>query len=312
MRLVFMGSPDFSVPSLRALASAYQVVGVVTQPDRPAGRGRALTPPPVKVAALNLGLSVFQPVRLRAPEATQVVAEWSPDLIVVAAYGQILRDSILNLPQHGCLNVHASLLPRWRGASPVQAALRAGDSVTGITIMRMDAGMDTGAILAQAPMPVGDSDTGGSLTARLAPLGASLLLETLPGYLEGNIASAPQDEALVTLAPLLTKEDGRLDFLHRAVELERQIRAYDPWPGTFLEWHGRRIGVLRARAASSAEVPAGRLTQLGGIPAVGTSEGVLVLEMVRPAGRQAVSGEAFLRGAPAFADSHLDLLGAGS
>jgi methionyl-tRNA formyltransferase len=309
MRLVFMGSPDFSVPSLQAIDRAYQVVGVVTQPDRPAGRGRALTPPPVKVAALTLGLPVFQPVRLRTADATQVVADWAPDLIIVAAYGQILRQPILELPPNGCLNVHASLLPRWRGASPVQAALRAGDPVTGVTIMKMDAGMDTGTILAQASLPVGDSDTGGSLTARLAPLGASLLLETLTGYLEGSITPAAQDEDLVTLSPLLHKEDGRLDFTLSAAELERQIRAYNPWPGAFLEWEGRRIGVERGRAVRSAQVRVGGLTITAGVPAVSTADGALVLEVVRPAGRQSVSGEAFLRGTPAFASGQVQLRG---
>jgi methionyl-tRNA formyltransferase len=307
MRVVFMGSPNFSVPSLQALARAHHVVGVVTQPDRPAGRGRALTPPPVKSAALALGLHVFQPARLRAADATQVVTDWAPDLIVVAAFGQILRDSILNLPRFGCLNVHASLLPRWRGASPVQAAVRAGDLVTGITIMQMDAGMDTGAILAQTSLPIDKSETGGTLTARLAPLGAGLLTQTLPAFLEGNITPAPQDEALVTLAPPLKKEDGRLNFNLRAEELERQIRAYDPWPGTFLEWQGRRIAVLRGRAASGQGVAAGKLTHLGRMPAIGTVDGALVLELVRPAGGQAISGEDFLRGAPAFATGQVEL-----
>jgi len=305
MRLVFMGSPDFSVPSLRALAQAHEVIGVVTQPDRPAGRGRALTPPPVKVAALSMGLPVFQPHRLRATDATQVVWDWSPDLIVVAAFGQILREPILDLPRFGCLNVHASLLPRWRGASPVQAALRAGDSTTGITIMKMDPGMDTGAILAQASLPVEDSDTGGTLTARLAPLGASLLIETLPVYLEAGLTPTLQDESLVTLAPLLKKVDGRLDFGQRAAELERQIRAFDPWPGTFLEWQGRRIGILRGRAVSSLHLPIGELAELAGFPAVGTCEGALVLEVLRPSGRQAIPGDAFLRGTPAFASGKL-------
>jgi len=312
MRVVFMGSPEFSVPSLQVLARAHLVVGVVTQPDRPAGRGRALTPPPVKAAALALGLHVFQPARLRAADATQVLADWAPDLIVVAAFGQILRESILGLPRFGCLNVHASLLPRWRGASPIQAAVRAGDSVTGITIMQMDAGMDTGAILAQTSVPIDDTDTGGTLTARLAPLGAGLLIETLPAFLEGKITPAPQDEALVTLAPPLKKEDGRLNFNLRAEELERQIRAYDPWPGTFLEWEARRIAVLRGRAASAPGIAAGGLTRLGVMPAVGTSDGALVLELVRPAGRQTISGEDFLRGAPAFADGRVELQRNGS
>lgn len=305
MRVVFMGSPPFAVPSLEALAAAYSVVGVVTQPDRPAGRGRALTPPAVKQAALRLGMPVLQPERLRTPEATRAVAEWQPDLIIVAAYGQILRPEVLALPSHGCLNVHASLLPRWRGATPIQAALSAGDPVTGITILKMDAGMDTGDILAQASLPIEPLDTGESLAARLAPLGATLLVETLPRYLNGEIVPTPQDSSQATLAPLLKKEDGRLDFSKTAVELERKVRAYHPWPGTFLEWDQGRLGVLRARVAETGDAPVGEITLLGRYPAVGTARGLLVLETVRPAGRQPVAGDAFLRGTPAFAAARL-------
>jgi methionyl-tRNA formyltransferase len=305
MRVVFMGSPAFAVPSLEAVARAYCVVGVVTQPDRPAGRGRALTPPAVKAAALRLGLDVLQPERLRAPDATQAVAAWAPDVILVAAYGQILRAEVLSLPRHGCVNVHASLLPRWRGAAPIQAALRAGDATTGITIMRMDAGMDTGGILAQASLPIEPDDTAESLSARLAPLGASLLLQALPAYFEGRLAPLPQQESLATLAPLLKKEDGRLDFTRPAAELERQVRAFHPWPGTFLEWNGNRLGVLRARIVEEYSAPIASLTRHGAYPAVGTADGLLLLELVHPAGRQPIAGDAFLRGTPAFADAHL-------
>ena len=301
MRVVFMGSPAFAVPTLRALSEAYQVVGAVTQPDRPAGRGRALTPPPVKEAASSFGIPVIQPERLRTPEATHDVAAWAPDVIVVAAYGQILRGEILSLPRHGCVNVHASLLPRWRGASPVQAALRAGDPVTGITIMKMDAGMDTGGILAQGSLPILSDDTGTSLTDRLAPLGAALLVDTLPGYLRGEIMAVPQDSARVTMAPLLTKEDGRLSFSLSAAELERQIRAFDPWPGTFLEWDGGRLAVLSADVSYESDTAAGSVTRVGAYPAIGTAQGLLILKRVHPAGRQPVSGDAFLRGTPAFA-----------
>jgi methionyl-tRNA formyltransferase len=307
MRVVFMGSPEFAVPILQALARAHQVVGVVTQPDRPAGRGRALTPPPVKQAAHILGIQVIQPERLSTPDATRSVSEWAPDVIIVAAYGQILRSEILGLPRHGCLNIHASLLPRWRGAAPVQAALRAGDPVTGITIMRMDAGMDTGGILAQVSLPIEASDTGVSLTARLAPLGASLLLDTLPGYLRGDLLPAPQDEGHVTLAPLLKKEDGRLDFALSAVELDRQVRAYDPWPGTFLEWDGARVAILHTSVSDASEAAIGAVTRLGAYPAIGTAQGLLILERVRPAGRQPISGDAFLRGTPAFANARVDV-----
>ena len=307
MRLVFLGSPGFAVPTLEALATAYSVVGVVTQPDRPAGRGRTLASPPVKQAALRLGLPVLQPPRLRAPEATGALAEMHPDLIVVAAYGQILRAEVLELPSHGCINVHASLLPRWRGASPVPAAIRAGDPETGVTIMRMDAGMDTGPVLAQQALPLAPSDTGGSLSARLARLGASLLLETLPTYLAGTLDPVPQDEGQATYAPLLRKEDGRLDFSCPAVELERQVRAYDPWPGSFLEWDGQRLALLRASLSATPGADIGAVTRRGRFPAIGTARGLLVLDLVQPAGRRPVAGDAFLRGTPDFANARVTL-----
>jgi methionyl-tRNA formyltransferase len=305
MRVVFMGSPAFAVPSLQALVEVYEVVGVVTQPDRPAGRGRTLTPPPVKEVARGLGIPVFQPDRLRTAEAARRVADWLPDVIVVAAYGQILRSEVLALPHQGCVNVHASLLPRWRGASPVQAALRAGDAVTGITIMKMDTGMDTGGILAQASLPIEPDDSGASLMARLAPLGASLLLETLPRYLRGDLPPAMQDETRATLAPLLKKEDGRLDLRLSAAELERQVRAYDPWPGTFLEWDGGRLAVLRACVSDTEGLAIGSIARQGAYPAVGTGRGLLVLELVHPAGRRPVAGDAFLRGTPGFANARV-------
>ena len=306
MRVAFLGSPDFAVPALEALASAWEVVGVVTQPDRPAGRGRVLTPPPVKSAALRLGLPVQQPPRLRAPEATADLARWEPELIVVAAYGQILRPEVLALPRHGCLNVHASLLPRWRGAAPIPAAILAGDPVTGITIMQMDAGMDTGGILAQASLDISPEDTAAGLSLSMAPLGAALLLDVLPGYLNGDVKPVPQDESRATLAPLLKKADGRLDFTRSAAELERQVRAYDPWPGTFLEWEGHRLAVLRAGIADVPGIAVGAVTRHALYPAVGTSQGLLVLELVQPAGRQPVPGDAYLRGTPAFASARLD------
>ncbi|HEY5902380.1 MAG TPA: methionyl-tRNA formyltransferase, partial [Anaerolineales bacterium] len=181
-RLVFMGSPDFALPTLRALSERYQVVGVVTQPDRPSGRGRGLTPPPVKTLALELGLPLIQPERLRLPDAMEALRTFAPDLIVVAAFGQILKPSVLDLPRYGCINVHASLLPRWRGAAPINAAILHGDHETGVTIMRMDPGLDTGPILSQAAIPIGPDETAGELYERLSMLGAELLIETLPGY----------------------------------------------------------------------------------------------------------------------------------
>src|SRR5512142_279203 len=199
-RVVFMGSPEFATPILRGLAEKFQVVGVATQPDRPAGRGRQLTPPAVKVLAQELGLPLIQPPKLRAPEAMEQLRAWQPDLIVVAAFGQILRKDVLWLPRFGCINVHASLLPRWRGAAPIQAAILAGDEQTGVTIMQMDEGVDTGPTLAQQALPIGPDDTTGSLAGQLSALGEGLLLETLPGYLSGEIKPRPQKSEGATYA----------------------------------------------------------------------------------------------------------------
>jgi len=296
-RIVFMGSPEFAVPTLRALAESYPVVGVVTQPDKPAGRGRKPTPPPVKRVAEALGLPVMQPRRLRAPEAYEQLAAWQPDLIVVAAYGQILRPNVLALPRYGCINVHASLLPRWRGASPIQHAILHGDAETGITIMLMDEGMDTGPILTQEALPIAPDDTAGTLSAKLSQLGARLLLETLPGYLEGRIRPRPQPEEGVTYAPLLKKADGELDFTQPAEALARRVRAFNPWPGAFTLWKDRPLKIHRAHAAPLASPGAGVRLIVEGLPAIGTGEGVLVLDEVQPAGKKPMPGEVFLRGA---------------
>ncbi|MDD1679306.1 MAG: methionyl-tRNA formyltransferase, partial [Methanomicrobiales archaeon] len=211
IRTVFMGSPEFALPTLRILAERMLVVGVVTQPDRPAGRGRTLTPPPVKVWAEEQGLPFIQPRRLREPEAMQQLLDWKPDLVVVAAFGQILRAEILDLPAYGCVNVHASLLPRWRGAAPIHAAILSGDTQSGVSIMRMDAGIDTGPILRQKAVPILPDDTTASLGERLAQLGAQLLIETLRDYLNGKIKPVAQEafsDQMPTYAPLLKKEDG--------------------------------------------------------------------------------------------------------
>jgi len=296
-RVVFMGSPDFALPTLRALASHYHVVGVVTQPDRPAGRGRILTPPPVKILAESLGLPVIQPERLRQPEALAQLQDWKPDLIVVAAFGQILRQNVLDLPPYGCINVHASLLPRWRGAAPIQAAILHGDSETGVSIMKMDAGIDTGPILSQRREPIYPDDNAESLGKRLAELGAQLLLETLPDYLEGNLHPQPQDENLATYAPMIKKEDGYLDWQQPAEFLARKVRAYTPWPGAFLNYAGGPLKVLRAHAVASERLAPGQRGVLENRPALGTTKGCLVLDEVQPAGRRVMSGEDFLRGA---------------
>jgi len=296
-RIVFMGSPEFALPTLRRLAKQYPVVGVVTQPDRPAGRGRSLRPPPVKSLAESLGLPLIQPERLRTPEAIAQLRAWAPDLIVVAAYGQILRPAVLELPAFGCLNVHASLLPRWRGAAPIQAAILNGDAETGVTIMRMDAGVDTGPILSQRATPILAEDTAGTLGERLAELGAELLLDTLPDYLSGRLLPQPQDESSATFAPMLTRADGALDFNKSVESLARQVRAFNPWPGTYFTWQGAPLKVLRAHAIPASDLQPGRLTIHEGLPAVEAQGGLLVLDEVQPAGRKALSGGDFLRGA---------------
>lgn len=297
-RIVFMGSPEFSLPILENLSNNYPVVGVITQPDRPAGRGRALLPPPVKVKALELGIPVIQPEKLRDPNAFQTLIRWMPEVIVVAAYGQILRQNVLDLPPAGCINVHASLLPRWRGASPIQFSILEGDERTGVTIMRMDAGLDTGPVLAKTSIPIQPDDTAGTLSSKLAGQGAALLLETLPGYLSGTISPCAQDELQATYARLLRKEDGLLDFSLPAEQLARKVRAFNPWPGAYLVWRGQPLKVLRAHVdkPSRKAVP-GKLYMYGKKPYVDTVEGALALDEVQPSGKKAMSGEVFLNGA---------------
>ena len=300
-RVVFMGSPEYAAASLQALAAHYTVVGVVTQPDRPAGRGQAMTPPPVKILAEQLGLPILQPPKLRLPEAMQSLRAWQADLIVVAAFGQILRPEALEMPAFGCINVHASLLPRWRGAAPVTAAILHGDVQTGVTIMRMGPGIDTGPLLSQRSLEINPGDTALRLSARLAELGAELLIETLPGYLSGELTAQAQDEALATYAPQLKKEHGELDFKLSAAELERKVRAFQPWPGAFTTWPGGLLKVHRARwisdPAMEATLSAGDHTLYQGLPAIRAAQGILVLEELQPAGKKPMAGKVFLQGA---------------
>jgi methionyl-tRNA formyltransferase len=295
-RIVFMGSPDFAVPALRALAGQYPVAGVVTQPDRPSGRGMTLTPPPVKVVAQELGIPVIQPEKLKQPEAVQQLQDWKPDLIVVAAFGQILRPNVLDLPKYGCLNIHASLLPRHRGAAPIQAAILAGDAETGITIMKMDAGLDTGPMLRQRAIPIGPDDTGGSLFEKLSQLGGELLLETIPDYLSGKLTPQPQPAEGITYFGMIKKEDGLLDFTRPAVELEREIRAFHPWPGTYMLWNNTSLKIHKAHVKVS-KTETGKQVIVDGLPAVGTAENLIVFDELQPAGKKSMPGKAFLAGA---------------
>jgi len=295
-----MGSPDFALPALQALHEDYSLVGVVTQPDRPAGRGRELKSPPVKTLALELGIPVIQPEKLHEPVAMEQLRAWSPDVIIVAAFGQILKQDVLNLPEYGCVNIHASLLPRWRGAAPVNAAILHGDEETGVTIMKMDAGLDTGPILSQRSVRIKPDETAASLSKVLSQLGADLLLETLPGYFNGEIKPRLQPEEGTTYAGMLKKEQGALDFSQPAIELERKIRAFNPWPGTYLDWEGGRLKVHRAHTAfvfTYMFQQPGTHTVHDDLPAIyGGDNTMLVLDEVQPAGKKRMSGGAFLTG----------------
>lgn len=298
-RVIFMGTPQFAVPTLLALDDQHEVVGVVTQPDRPAGRGRKIMMSPVKEAALAWDLPVYQPETLRSPQAVEHLAAWEPEVIVVAAFGQILQTPVLDLPPHGCLNVHASLLPRYRGAAPIPAALLAGDPVTGVTIMRMDEGLDTGPVLAQAEYSIAPRETSASLTERLASLGARLLVEALPGWIGGEIQAQPQDDAAATYCRPLKKADGYLDWHQAATYLDRQVRACDPWPGAYTTWQGQRLRVLRARPRSEWQGSGqpGKVVQLEPVGlGVITGEGVLELLEVQLAGKKPMAADHFARG----------------
>ncbi len=324
MRIVFMGTPEFAVPTLeQLLAAGHEIVLVVTQPDRPAGRGRRLAAPPVKEAALRHGLPVLQPRRVREQATLHALTTAAPQVVVVAAFGQILPRQILELPPLGCLNVHASLLPRWRGAAPISAAILAGDEVTGVTVMLMDEGLDTGPLLAQATEPIRPSDTTQSLGRRLAEMGARLLTQTLPAWQRGEVQATPQDHALASYAPMLKKEDGLLDWRRPAVELWRRCRACVPWPGAFTWWRGRLLKVIEsaplrdgepgagpgevavaAAAEARARAPYPELLPEGGrVLTVGTGEGVLALLRVQLEGGRPLAGEEFARG-------HREVIGA--
>ena len=258
MRIVFAGTPDFAATALNALINAgYNVVGVYSQPDRPAGRGRKLVPSPVKQVALDAGIPVFQPVSLKPEDAQQELAALKPDVMIVAAYGLILPKAVLDIPTHGCLNIHASLLPRWRGAAPIQRAIAAGDAETGITIMQMDEGLDTGDMLLKTSTPIHADDTGGSLHDRLADLGGKAIVEALVQLANRELAPEPQNDADANYAHKLSKEEGHIDWSRSAIEIERLIRAFNPWPGTFTDLGEQRIRLHQATALeqSSDKVP---------------------------------------------------------
>ncbi len=308
-RVVFLGTPEFGVPVLEALVQHHEVVAVVTQPDRCAGRGRGeLRVPPVKRAAVARGLAVLQPVSLRRDRAAvEALRQAQADVFVIASFGQILRPEVLALPRRGCIGVHASLLPKLRGAAPIPMAILNGDDETGISLMLTDAGVDTGPIIAQRRLPIAPRDTAETLGDKLAHLGAELLIETLPAWLEGRIAPRPQDESQATYAPPLRKEDGIIDWRASAQAIDRRIRALTPWPGAPICWAGTSLRLLRARPIAEwrGEGPPGRVVAWEGEIGVATGEGLLALEMVQLAGKRALDVRAFARGQRRFVGSIL-------
>jgi methionyl-tRNA formyltransferase len=297
-RIVFFGTPQFAVPTLDALRLGPDViVAVVCQPDRPSGRGQRLQAPPVKQVAMRHGIEVLQPAKLRAPDVAQRLQRWAPDLIVVAAYGRILPKDLLDLPRLGCINVHASLLPKYRGAAPVQWAIVRGETITGVTIMQMNERMDEGDILLQRATPIGEDETHGELEPRLAELGATVLMEALADLHRGVLHPTPQTHADATLAPLITKEDGSIDWSLPANDIARRVRAFSPWPSAYTEWGGKMLKIHRAtaRAAASDHAP-GTVVAVGDSLDVATGAGVLAIQELQVEGRKRMPAALFARG----------------
>lgn len=306
-----MGTPEFAVPSLEHLIlNQYQVIAVYTQPDKPAGRGRSLVASPVKQAALTWGLPVVQPVSLRKPEVVAPLADFHPDVIVVAAFGQILPQAVLDIPRYGCINVHPSLLPRFRGASPVAAAILAGDDFTGVSIMLMDSGLDTGPVLARALISISPQDTTVSLTVKLSQVAARLLSEVLLRWSRGEITPQPQNEAEATYSAPITKEAGNIDWNRSAVDIWRQVRAFQPWPGCYTGWQGKRLEIIEAvplpggvtREAGQVVVPDRDGVAFG----VSTGDGILGVLKVQLEGKRAMPAGEFLRGQRQFVGARLE------
>lgn len=310
LRVVFMGTPEFAIPALDALLNiGCDIIGVYTQPDRRSGRGRRISGSPIKEAAIERRLHVFQPPSLRRDEAARhQLASLRPDLIVVVAYGLFLPADTLEVPPLGALNIHPSLLPRHRGPSPVATAILEGDTVTGVTLMQLDEGMDSGPVIAQRNYSIGAEETADQLTARLFEEGADLLTETIPLWRSGRVRATPQREEEATVTRLLNREDGLIDWTQTADSIARQVRAYHPWPGSFTRWNGRQLKVHRAEAADAPdESEPGTVVEIRQGTGVVTGQGVLVLQNVQIEGRQAVETPDFVRGYSDFIDSRLGM-----
>ena len=301
LRIVFMGTPEFAVPPLEQLIlNQYQVVAVYTRPDRPAGRGRSLIPAPVKQMAIEQKLTVAQPDSLKKAEVVAQLAGFHPDVIVVAAFGQILPQSVLDIPRYGCLNIHPSLLPRFRGASPVAAAILAGDEFTGVSLMLMDSGLDTGPVLSQESISISPQDTTGSLTAKLSLVAAHLLPDVLAHWVGGEISPQPQNEAEVIYSNPITKEAGKIDWQLSAVDIWRRVRAFQPWPGGYTRWQGKRLGIIEAvPLPGKAALAIGQVVALSREEAafgINTGNGILGVTRIQLEGKRAMSAAEFARG----------------
>jgi methionyl-tRNA formyltransferase len=299
-RLVFMGTPAFAVPSLQTLiAGNDRVVGVITQPDQPSGRGMTLHAPPVKVLATSYAIPVFQPARLRDPAVLVQLQNWQPDLIVVVAYGKMLPQTVLTFPPYGCINVHASLLPKYRGAAPIQWALAGGEKETGVTIMNISERMDAGDILLQKTLPIADEDTGGTLHDKLAVLGADALREALQLLKTGQLVARPQNESEATYAPLIHKDDGRIDWHQDTSTVERRIRAFNPWPSAYTTVHGRLLKIFAAHRGFLPRPlpPPGTVAEVTPVSVlVATGDGYLALSEVQLEGKRRLLIAEFLKG----------------
>jgi methionyl-tRNA formyltransferase len=297
MRLVYMGTPQFAVPPLHALAEAgHEIAGVVTRIDKPAGRGRTVTAPAVKTAAVQMGLPLYQPKRVREPAFIDELRKLNPEVIIVAAYGQILPKEVLALPKYGCINIHASLLPAYRGAAPINWAVIHGDKETGITIMQMDEGMDTGAVLMQESLPIGPKDTSGTLTETLSTLGARLITKALPLVQSGILKPIVQDGSKATPAPLLKKENGHVDWALPATDIHNRVRGFTPWPGAYTFLDGVMIKILETEVLPGEGEPGLMRQGADNTLEVGTGKGLLRVILLQPAGKKPMHAADFLRG----------------
>jgi methionyl-tRNA formyltransferase len=310
LRIVFMGSPRFSVPSLEQIViNNYEIAAVYTQPDRPAGRGRTVVASPVKEAAMKYGLTVVQPENFRSPEAIAQLANFKPDIIVVCAYGQILTQAVLDIPPCQCVNVHFSLLPKHRGASPVASAILSGDEFTGVSIQLVRRKLDTGPLLASAALPVAAVDNTGTLTEKLSIIGAHILQEALIGWKRGDITPREQDEAGANYFAQIKKEDGEIDWHKPAKEIWRRVRAFNPWPGCYTTWNGRQLKINEAAVLDGGEPgDAGKVVNIGGhedAAGIATGDGILQVLELQLEGKRAMKTAEFLRGQRSFIGSEL-------